>query len=132
MQRSTASSEKEYNKKFEIQWGRKFEDPDSFKQLLWNETGPTMDAMVVALKHFREGKAGNTAEEKIQFLKKTIESLGAIKAQAAEENSQDENPDKTQLNTDTGAQELDQGSNTPLTPVDEGQGGSESSAHGFG
>ena len=92
-QESTTPSEREYNKKFEIEWGRKFEDPDNFKQLLWNEAGPALAAMVIAcnllveeessptneaiksglspeLMLFIEDKTGNTADEKIQ-LKKT-------------------------------------------------------------
>ena len=99
--------------------------------LIEEESSPTNQAIKSGLspelKLFLEDEVGNTAEEKIRLKTHTIVGLGTIKAQAAKEKSQDENPDKTQCNTDTGTQELDQGSSSPLVLVEERQGGSESS-----
>ena len=42
---SETESQREYSEEFDAQWGKKFEEPDGFRQQLWNDAGPSLEAM---------------------------------------------------------------------------------------
>ena len=42
---SETESQREYSEELDAQWGKKFEEPDGFRQQLWNDAGPSLEAM---------------------------------------------------------------------------------------
>ena len=147
---STSPSQKEYNAKFYIQWGRKFEKPAGFREPTLSETCPTKESMLIPLdltkdevdddvidswvspevRRLLKEKAGETSAEKIIFLNKTMERLEAIKERSNDDDSHEDNPNKTQCNTYAGAQLSDKDDDTSLMQVTTGQGGSEGIGRG--
>ena len=110
---------------WEKMWGRKFENPSSFKEQLWNNSGPSLGAMEIyvkavldeleyeelseewkeesekhpfitdKLREFLANEAGSTREDKQVFLHEVLEYLAEIDATKYEKQDQQQSDEDT-------------------------------------